>query len=377
MKKKFLGVVLSVAMVATLLAGCGDKKADDTADDAAKEATEAPADDAADDTADDAADSEGSGELIKVGFAQVGHESDWRTASTASAQEVFSEDNGYELSFVDADNDEAAQIEAVNNFIQQEVDYIIIDPIVTTGWDTVLNSAKEAGIPVFVIDRTIDADESLYEAWYGSNFEDEGKKAGAWLQAYLEAKGRADEEINIVTIAGSTGSSAQIGRSDGFNSYVDANDKWKLLAEQDGEFTQAGGQEVMESFLKSYDDIDVVVCHNDNEAWGARDALKAAGKTFGKDGDVIIISFDAVKDGLADVLAGNFNADFECNPLAAPYVEEAIQTLEAGGKIEQKQNFIDEACFQADDTVKSITFGDGLTADMITVTEDVLAERPY
>ena len=149
-------------------------------------------------------------ELINVGFAQVGHESDWRTASTKSCQDVFSEANGYNLSFVDCDNDEAAQKEAVRSFIEQEVDYIIIDPIIATGWDTVLTECEEAGIPVIVIDRTID-DSDKYVSWVGSNFKTEGLAAGEWLKAYAEKKGI--EEINALVISGSTGASAQIGTS--------------------------------------------------------------------------------------------------------------------------------------------------------------------
>lgn len=119
-------------------------------------------------------------ELITVGFAQVGHESDWRTASTKSCQDVFTEENGYNLQFVDCDNDSAVQLEAVRGFIEQEVDYIIIDPIVSTGWDTVLTECEDAGIPVIVIDRTID-DSDKYAAWVGSNFKTEGLAAGEWL----------------------------------------------------------------------------------------------------------------------------------------------------------------------------------------------------
>ena len=176
MKKKLLGTILSAAMVMSLLAGCGgaadqaqsaaaDAAAtvEDTADAAAdaveETATEVVADaqEAADAVADAAADTgAAAGGNIKVGFAQVGHESDWRTASTKSCQDVFSAANGYDLSFVDCDNDEAAQKEAVRSFIEQEVDYIIIDPIIATGWDTVLTECEDAGIPVIVIDRTID-----------------------------------------------------------------------------------------------------------------------------------------------------------------------------------------------------------------------------
>jgi simple sugar transport system substrate-binding protein len=310
-----------------------------------------------------------------VGFAQVGHESDWRAASTNSAKDVFSAANGYDLQFNDADNDSAAQLEAVRGFIEQQVDYIIVDPIVATGWDTVLQEASDAGIPVFIIDRTVDASDSLYVAWYGSDFTAEGESAGAWLQAYLEAKGKTGD-VNIAVIAGSNGSSAQIGRTKGFDEYVDKNTNWKKLDEQDGDFTQDGGQTIMESYLKSYDTIDVVVCQNDNEAFGAIDALKAAGKTYGKDGDIIIISFDATNAGLTEVLNGNINADFECNPMAAPFVAEGIQTLQGGGTIANKINYVDEACFACDDTVKSITITSG-SKDMTVMTQDVLSARGY
>ena len=316
-------------------------------------------------------------DTISVGFVQVGHESDWRVASTESCQNTFSEENGYELFFVDCDDDEAKQLDAVRSFIEQKLDYIIIDPIVTTGWDKVLQEAKDAGIPVIIIDREIDADESLYTAWVGSDFQAEGDAAGAWLQAYLEAKGRGDDDINIVTIAGTTGASAQIGRTNGFNAYVDANENWTLLDEQDGNFTQQGGQKVMESFLKSYDDIDVVVCQNDNEAFGAIDALNAAGKTFGREGDIIIISFDCVNAGILNILDGKITADFECNPLAAPYVEDIIKTIERGEEITEKHIYMDEACFACDDTVVSFTTLDGLEREMTVVTEDILAERVY
>lgn len=320
--------------------------------------------------------SPGQEELITVGFAQVGHESNWRIASTSSAIDIFSEKNGFDLSYVDADNNPDMQIEAVKKFIEQKLDYIIIDPIITTGWDSVLEEAKEAGIPVFVIDRMIDCDESLYIAWFGSDFKAEGEAAGAWLEAYLNDKGRGDKEINIAVIAGTEGSSAQMGRSAGFDEYIKKNSKWNKLDELDGEFTKQGGKLVMEQYLEQYDDIDVVVCHNDNEAWGAMEALKTAGISYGKNGDTIIISFDAVYDGLNDVLEGEINADFECNPLAAPYVADAIRKLHKGEQITKKINYIDESCFQAEDNLNTIACGDRMI-DMITVTWDILLERAY
>lgn len=373
--KKILAVLTATAMAVSLAACGASAPASSAADSAASSAS------GSDSTASSAADSATTTDtaasgVIHVGFAQVGHESDWRAASTNSAQDVFSAANGYDLQFNDADNDSAAQLEAVRGFIEQGVDYIVIDPIVTTGWDTVLQEAKDAGIPVFIIDRTVEADQSLYECWFGSDFKAEGEAAGAWLQAYLEAKGRSAEDVNIAVISGTLGSSAQIGRSDGFDEYVSANSNWKKIDEQSGDFTQDGGQEIMESFLKSYSDIDVVVCQNDNEAFGAMDALKAAGKTYGKDGDTIIISFDATNAGLTQVLAGSINADFECNPLSAPYVADAIQTLAKGGTVSDKQVYIDEACFACDDTVKTIKVGSA-SKDMTAMTQQVLDARAY
>ena len=207
MKKKALALILASTM-ALALAACGGQAAAPAAEapaaPAAEEAAPAEEEEAAPAEEEEAAPAEeaASGDLINVGFAQVGHESDWRTASTKSCQDVFSEANGYNLSFVDCDNDSAAQLEAVRSFIEQDVDYIIIDPIVSTGWDTVLTECEDAGIPVIVIDRTID-DSDKYVSWVGSDFLTEGKAAGEWLKAYADAQGI--KEINALIIQGTTG----------------------------------------------------------------------------------------------------------------------------------------------------------------------------
>ena len=150
-------------------------------------------------------------DTITVGFSQVGAESDWRTANTESMKSTFSEENGYELIFDDAQQKQENQLTAIRNFIQQEVDYIVLAPVTETGWDTVLQEAKDAGIPVIIVDRMVDvSDDSLYTAWVGSNFKLEGQKAMAWLDAYLEAKGRGDEEINLVDIQGTIGETSAL-----------------------------------------------------------------------------------------------------------------------------------------------------------------------
>lgn len=292
---------------------------------------------------DEIADSED----IVVGYSQVGSESDWRTANTESFKETFTEENGYFLLFEDAQQKQENQLKAIRNFILQEVDYIVLDPIVETGWDAVLQEAKDADIPVILVDRTVKVeDENLYTCWVGSDFTREGEQAGEWLKAYLEQQGRSEEEIRIVTLQGTLDSSAQIGRTRGFQKVLDTQDNWAMLESQSGDFTQAKGHEVMEYFLNMYEDIDVVVSENDNMTFGAVDAIKAAGKTCGPNGDIIILSFDAVRAALVSMRNGDINADFECNPLLGPRVAEIIGQLEHGETVDKIQ-YVEETYFDS------------------------------
>ena len=346
MKKKLLGLALLGAMMATLLVGCGSSggKKGDTKDD-----------------------------VITIGFSQVGAESDWRTANSESMKSTFSEKNGYKLIFDDAQQKQENQITAIRNFIQQEVDYIVLAPVTESGWDPVLKEAKDAEIPVIIVDRMVDvSDDSLYTAWVGSDFKLEGEKACAWLKAYTEAKGM--KEVNIVDIQGTIGASAQIGRTEALNEAVKANG-WNLLAQQTGEFTQAKGQEVMESMLKQYKNINVVYCENDNEAFGAINAIEAAGKKVGPDGDILVMSFDTTKAGITDTLSGKIILNTECNPLHGPRVEEIIKKLEANEKVDKKA-YVDEGIFAHSDDVTTVKAGDK-DFDVTKVTKDVIDKRAY
>nr|WP_314462854.1 ABC transporter substrate-binding protein [uncultured Clostridium sp.] len=349
MKKRVLSFLTAAVMTtAMILSGCsGSQTAATTAAPASAETkaetTAAAKTEAATTTAAPAEKKE-----IVVGFSQVGAESDWRTANTESMKSTFTEANGYKLIFDDAQQKQENQLKAVRNFIQQDVDYIVIAPVTETGWDTVLQEAKDAGIPVIIVDRMINvSDDSLYTAWVGSNFLQEGYDAVAWLDEYLKKNNRADDDINIVTLQGTIGSSAQIGRTNGVEEKMKDHPKWKMLERQTGEFTQAKGQEVMESFLKTYDDIDVVIAENDNMAFGAIDAIKAAGKTCGPKGDITIISFDAVAAAFDAMIAGDMNVSVECNPLHGPRVAEIIQKLEKGEKVD-KIAYVKEGVFPAD-----------------------------
>lgn len=302
-------------------------------------------------------------DLIRVGYAQVGHESDWRTANTKNYENVFSEENGFELSLIDCDNDNAAQLEAVRNFITQEMDYIIIAPIQSAGWDTVLQEAQDAGIPVIIADREIEADASLYDAWVGTNTKNEGVTAGNWLAEQLNGA-----EAKILQIEGSVGASAAIGRTDGFAEVMADHSEWEMLDSQSGDFTQDGGQAVMESFIKSYEgQFNVVICQNDNEAYGAMDAMDAAGITYGVDGDVILISYDATHNGLQYTLDGKINCNVECNPIQAETVKGVIEKMEAGEEFEAT-TLVEDQAFCAP----------GIESEYATVmTDEILAGRAY
>lgn len=279
--------------------------------------------------------------LITVGYAQIGAESDWRTANTESFKSTFTEANGYKLIFDDAQQKQENQIKAIRNFIQQDVDYIVLAPVVETGWETVLGEAKKAGIPVILSDRMIDvSDPSLYVCWVGGNFLKEGQDSIIWLNDYLKKNGRDKEQINVVLLQGTIGSSAQVGRTKGITEGLAKNPNYKLLACQTGEFTQAKGQEVMESFLKQFNNIDVVLAENDNMAFGAIDAIKAVGKKPGK--DIVLISFDAVKEAFNRMIAGEINCSVECNPLHGPRVDEIIKTLEKGGSVDKIMYVVEE-----------------------------------
>ena len=301
-------------------------------------------------------DAGSSDKTITVGFSQVGAESDWRTANTESMKSTFSEANGYKLIFDDAQQKQENQITAIRNFI------------------TVLQEAKDAEIPVIIVDRMVKVkDDSLYTAWVGSNFELEGKKAAAYLKAYAEKKGMSAPKI--VDIQGTIGASAQIGRTKGLEDAVKA-ESWNLLEKTTGEFTQAKGQEVMESFLKKYKkDMDVVYCENDNEAFGAIDAIENAGYKVGADGDMLVFSFDSTKAGLQDVKDGKITLDTECNPLHGPRVEKIIEQLEKG-ETPDKQAYVDEKMFAHDDTVTSVKV-DGQDYPVTVVTDEVLKGRKY
>ncbi|MBQ8306300.1 MAG: ABC transporter substrate-binding protein [Blautia sp.] len=317
--------------------------------------------------------------ILTVGYVKIGSESDWRIACNKSMDETFTRENGYSLLVNDAQQKHEKQVKAVREFISQEVDYILLDPIVETGWAASLEEAAEAGIPVIVFDREIDAGESVsYTVWLGSDFYLEGQRACAWLEAFLEEQG-FEGPLQIVHIQGTIDSSAQLGRTRALDEALQAHPEWKLLDRQPGEFTTAKGKEVMVDMLARLgDQIQVVYCENDNEAYGAIDAIREAGRTVGTDlagGEILVLSFDATHAGLQMTMDGQIAVNTECAPEYGPLLSQLIQQLEQGEEPEWKQ-YVREAQFSAVPEPAAVTVN-GEEYEVTPLTKELMESRNY
>ncbi|QTE29165.1 ABC transporter substrate-binding protein [Pengzhenrongella sicca] len=284
-------------------------------------------------------------DTIVVGFSQVGSESGWRAANTKSIQDTLTAENGFELKFSDAQQKQENQIQAIRSYIAQGVDVIAFSPVVQSGWDGVLEEARDAGIPVVLTDRAVDStDETLYESFIGSDFVLEGEMMGEWVSENL-----ATEPIKVVELQGTTGSAPAIDRKTGFETATADNPNVEIIASQTGNFTRTEGKQVMEGFLQAHSDIDVVYAHNDDMGLGAIEAIEAAGMVPGV--DIKIVTIDAVKDGMQALVDGKINYIVECNPLLGPDLADIIKAVVAGEPVEKRIVVKDEAFDQAAATV--------------------------
>jgi len=258
---------------------------------------------------------------LTIGFSQIGSESGWRAAETTLTKQE-AEKRGIDLKFADAQQKQENQIKALRSFIAQGVNAILVAPVVATGWDEVLTEAKDAEIPVILLDRTIDAPKDLYLTAVTSDLVHEGNVAGKWL-----VDATAGKPCNVVELQGTTGSSPAIDRKKGFEEALKGHDNLKIVRSQTGDFTRTKGKEVMESFLKAEDGgkkICALYAHNDDMAVGAIQAIKEAGLKPGK--DILVVSIDAVPDIFKAMAAGEANATVELTPnMAGP----ALDALDA------------------------------------------------
>ena len=341
--KKLIALLLALVMVLGMTA-CGGSKTETPAETEAAAPAETQA----------AAVQTGNDKLV-VGFAQIGQESGWRDAETNDIQWYAARNTDtIELHFADAQQKQENQIKAIRNFIEMGVDVIAFPPVVETGWEAVLTECQEAGIPVILVDRGIDAntDSSLYTTMIASDHVWAGEQAAIVMNDLLGGEGK------VVELEGTVGASAAVQRKQGFDEYIAANCPGiEIIASQTGDFTRAMGKEVMESFLKTYDDIDAVFCHNDDMALGAIEAIKEAGLKPGE--DIKIVGVDGVKGAFEAMLAGEMNCTVECTPILAAQIFETAAKLKAGESVE-----------------KWIMSADGIyTADQVT--QEVVDGRAY
>jgi simple sugar transport system substrate-binding protein len=260
-------------------------------------------------------------------FPQLGAESDWRTADTASFKDTATK-LGFKLVFSDAQQKQENQISAVRACIQQKVNVIALPPVVEDGWEAVLTEAKNANIPVIIVDRSVSADKSLYAAHIGSDMVLEGERAAAEFNKLLPSGGA------ILELSGTTGSGAAVGRAKGLRNKLNSN--IKILDSQTGNFTRAEAIPVTQAFLKKYKagtDFQGIFIHNDDMGIGAIEALKGAGV---KPGDLKIVSVDGTRGGFQAMVDGWFQADVECNPLLGPQVAEMALKLMNGQPIDKE-----------------------------------------
>ncbi|WP_309085641.1 galactofuranose ABC transporter, galactofuranose-binding protein YtfQ [Chelativorans sp.] len=285
---------------------------------------------------------------LTVGFSQIGSESGWRAAETTVTRQE-AEKRGVDLKFSDAQQKQENQIKALRSFIAQGVDAIFLAPVVETGWDSVLEEAKDAEIPVILLDRTVAASEDLYLTAVTSDLVHEGKVAGEWLVNNV-----GDKECNIVELQGTTGSSPAIARKKGFEEAIAGKANFKIVRSQTGDFTRAKGKEVMESFLKAEGggkNICALYAHNDDMALGAIQAIKEAGLKPGE--DILVVSIDAVPDIFQALAAGEANATVELTPNMAGPAFDALEAYLNNGTVPPKWIQTESKLYtQADDPQK-------------------------
>jgi galactofuranose transport system substrate-binding protein len=264
---------------------------------------------------------------LVVGFAQIGAESEWRTANTRSIQET-ARHLGVELKFSDGQQQQENQIKAIRSFIAQRVDVIGVSPVVEAGWDTVFTEVKQAGIPLILLDRHANVPDNLFSAFIGSDFVQEGQRACMEMATLLNNQG------NIIELDGTIGSAPMIDRRAGFQECLRAHPGMHVIAQQSGDFIRARGKEVMEMFLKSYGrQINALFAQNDDMALGAIEAIEEYGLKPGT--DIKIVSVDAVRAAFEAMIAGKLNVTVECNPLLGPQFFETALKLANGAPVEK------------------------------------------
>ena len=286
---------------------------------------------------------------IILGFSQIGAESAWRNCNTRSVQEAAAK-AGIQLLFFNAEQKQENQIKAIRSFIAYQVDVIAFVPIVTYGWENVLEEARVANIPVLICDREINIeDESLYAGYLGTNMLMQGRRCAEYLIKKFII--RRDRPVRIVELSGTEGSSPAIMRAQGFREALSTHPGFEIIYSESGDFLRSKGYELMCNILEKFDDIDVIYSHNDGMTLGAIDAMKERGIKPGE--DIIIISIDAEQAAIDALIRGEINCVVECNPKQGPDVMMLAGLLAGGGAI-PRVIYMDEQVFTEWDDLSNI-----------------------
>ncbi|KRF03630.1 LacI family transcriptional regulator [Paenibacillus sp. Soil766] len=267
-----------------------------------------------------------------LGFSQLGSESEWRIANTSSITESANQSD-IQLILQNADQSQEKQIEAIREFVRQKVDVIAIAPVVETGWEPILRDVKQAGIPVIIVDRFVAiSDPSLYVTHIGSDFYEEGRKAGKYL---LDKFGKTDKPIGMVELKGTEGSTPSIARGKGFRDVISDRAPFQFLDSAYADFTLTKGKEVMKRFLKERGrDIRVLYSHNDDMTLGALEAIEEYGLIPGQ--DIVVITVDGTRKALEKLNEGKINLVVECNPLLGPNLIQAAKEISKGSSLPKR-----------------------------------------
>lgn len=284
---------------------------------------------------------------VVVGFSQLGSESGWRIGNTASMEKA-AKDWGFGLMLDNANQRQDKQIAAIRSFISYQVDVIVFSPIVEEGWDNVLREARQAGIPVILMDRMVNVDDdALYTAYIGADFLAEGRRAGKYLLQKADAMGAA--HMNIVEITGTEDSTPMRDRQAGFRWAIEGDGRFSVLESVTGDFLRSKGEECMHYLLDKYgaSGIDVVYSHNDEMTLGALKVLEAEGIRPGK--DIILISVDAQQEAVDALKAGKINCIVECTPELGNSVMEMVDALTRGRQVPKRNHPVERAFTEFDD----------------------------
>ena len=338
--KKVLAMAASTVLCGAMFVGCGASGSSSSNNEANKPDATSKADTANNDNS-------SSGSLIKVGIINNDpNESGYRTANVNDLKATFTKENGFDASFAYSLKNEE-QINYAQKFIQDEVDYLLLSAADTAGWDSVLKDAKDAGVRVILFDRTIDADESLYDASIVSDMDKEGEQAVEWL------KSQDLKAYDIIHLQGVMGTAAQKGRSGALDKTAKELG-WNIVTQQTAEWNAEKAQQIVQSAIDANKKFNVIYAENDDMAKGAVAALDRANISHGVDTDVVVIGFDCNKWALEELKKGNWNYDGQCNPFQSTYIKDIIDKLEKGETLSEKKIIMDEKGFDA----KTITDAD-------------------